>query len=73
MIMYIVNHAGDVVVEANGQGTDTVLSSVTYTLPNNVENLTLTGTGNINGTGNELANVLIGNSGPQHAQRRRRD
>src|SRR5262249_958261 len=29
----------------------------------NVENLTLTGTGDINGTGNVLANVITGNSG----------
>jgi Ca2+-binding RTX toxin-like protein len=40
-----------------------VLSSVTYILSNNIENLTLTGTGNINGTGNNLANTIIGNSG----------
>ena len=29
---YIVNHAGDVVIEASRQGTDTVLSSVSYRL-----------------------------------------
>jgi Ca2+-binding RTX toxin-like protein len=39
-----------------------VLSSVTYTLSSNVENLTLTGTTAINGTGNALNNALIGNS-----------
>ena len=44
-------------------GTDTVQSSVTWTLGSNVENLTLTGTSNINGTGNVLKNALVGNSG----------
>ena len=60
---YVVDHAGVSVTEAAGQGTDTVLSSVNTTLSNNVENLTLTGTGDINGTGNGAANVISGNSG----------
>ncbi|HEV7267900.1 MAG TPA: calcium-binding protein, partial [Falsiroseomonas sp.] len=60
---YIVDQAGDVVTEATGAGTDTVLSSVTYSLTANVENLTLTGAAAINGTGNGLANLLTGNSG----------
>ncbi len=60
---YVVNATGDVVTELAGEGTDLVQSSVTYTLGNNVENMTLTGTAAINGTGNSLDNVLIGNSG----------
>ena len=59
---YVVDNAGDVVTEGSGAGTDIVNSSVAYTLPINVENLTLTGTSAINGTGNDLANILIGNS-----------
>ncbi|MDI1278941.1 calcium-binding protein, partial [Methylobacter sp.] len=59
---YIINNVGDVVIENTDEGTDTVQSSVSYTLGANVENLTLTGTAAINGTGNGLDNVLIGNS-----------
>jgi Ca2+-binding RTX toxin-like protein len=40
-----------------------VQSSATYTLSNNVENLILTGSSNISGTGNALDNVIVGNSG----------
>ncbi len=60
---YTVNNAGDLVIEALNQGTDTVQASIFYTLPNNVENLLLTGTGNLNGTGNALNNQITGNSG----------
>ncbi|HYF32499.1 MAG TPA: type I secretion C-terminal target domain-containing protein [Chitinophagaceae bacterium] len=61
--IYIVNSASDVVTENANEGTDLVQSSVTYTLTDNIENLTLTGTSNLNGTGNGLANTITGNSG----------
>jgi len=60
--IFIVNSAGDVVVEYFNEGIDKVSSSVTYTLPVNVENLTLTGSQAINGTGNDLANTITGNA-----------
>ncbi|ESQ91527.1 hypothetical protein ABAC460_05960 [Asticcacaulis sp. AC460] len=60
---YVVDAAGDVTTEAEGAGTDTVRSSVSWTLGANVEILLLTGTAANNGTGNELNNILTGNSG----------
>jgi Ca2+-binding RTX toxin-like protein len=59
---YVVDDPGDQVVENPNEGNDTVESSITYTLPDNVENLTLTGTTAINGIGNALDNVIYGNS-----------
>jgi Ca2+-binding RTX toxin-like protein len=61
--IYVVDNAGDTVVENGGEGTDAVQSSVSHTLADNVENLTLTGTGAINGTGNADNNTIIGNNG----------
>jgi Ca2+-binding RTX toxin-like protein len=59
---YGVDRATDRVSELVGEGTDTVEASVTFTLPAEVERLTLTGTTAINGTGNDLANILTGNA-----------
>lgn len=61
--LYVVDAAGDVVVENVAEGSDTVQASVSYTLSANVENLNLSGSSAINGTGNALNNVLAGNSG----------
>ena len=57
----------DLVEEAAGAGTDIVNSTApSYILPNEVENLTLTGAGSIDGTGNGLANIITGNTGNNH-------
>jgi uncharacterized delta-60 repeat protein len=60
---YIVDNVGDKVFENANEGIDLIQSSVTYTLSANVENLTLIGTGAINGTGNDSANSITGNTG----------
>ena len=59
---YYVDSAQDTVVEQANEGTDTVYSSVDFTLGSYVENLTLLGNTVINGSGNDLANVLTGNT-----------
>lgn len=60
---YVVDRAADVVTESANQGTDSVLAAASYVLGPNLENLTLTGSAAINGTGNGLNNVLNGNGG----------
>ncbi|KRD96101.1 hypothetical protein ASE63_11805 [Bosea sp. Root381] len=61
---YTVDDAGDVVVEAAGGGTDTVQTTLAaYTLGAELENLTYTGAGTFAGTGNELANRIVGGAG----------
>ena len=60
--IYVVDNLGDAVLENSGDGSDTTQSSISYTLTDNVENLTLTGNAAIDGTGNELDNVITGNS-----------
>jgi hypothetical protein len=60
---YLVDNAGDAVIENAGEGADTVRSPVHFTLPANVENLILTGVADLQGYGNGLVNALSGNSG----------
>ena len=55
--------SGDVIEELLGGGTDTVNASESYTLSTNIENLILSGSANINGTGSDDANVITGNNG----------
>ena len=50
--IYVVDSTSDTVTESSSEGTDTIQASVTYTASSNVENLTLTGSRDINGTGN---------------------
>ena len=52
----------DTITEDSNAGIDNVQSSISYTLANNFENLTLTGKTAINGTGNDLDNTLTGNA-----------
>ncbi|MGV9008957.1 beta strand repeat-containing protein [Brevundimonas sp.] len=59
--IYVVSVAGDTTFEVAGEGTDFVLTSLgTYSLANNIEYLTYTGTAQFTGTGNAGNNVITG-------------
>ncbi len=60
---YYVESSSDNAYEYAGQGTDIVYASIGHTLRANIERLTLTGTGNLIGKGNDLANIINGNNG----------
>jgi microcystin-dependent protein len=60
---YVVDNGGDAVIENANEGTDTVLVGFHFALPVNVENLTLQGSADLQGYGNDLVNVITGNSG----------
>ena len=59
---FVVDNGADFVVEQMDSGTDTVLSSISYSLHLELENLTLRGAAAIDGTGNYRVNRMFGNS-----------
>jgi len=64
---FVTSTTGYMIVENSGQGTDTISTNVTFNLSAfsslaNIENLTLTGTDLINGTGNAANNTIVGNA-----------
>jgi serralysin len=60
---YVVDVPGDIITELPSGGTDKVLSFISYTLSENIENLELLGITDIDGTGNDFVNNIIGNFG----------
>ena len=61
--VYYVDSVRDIVIEHTDEGTDRVYASLIYVLGDNLENLSLLSTSNINGTGNSGNNSITGNSG----------
>jgi Ca2+-binding RTX toxin-like protein len=63
--LYVIgaDDAGALITEYLNEGIDTVRSEITFTLAANVEKLVLTGSGDVTGTGNDLANTLTGTAG----------
>jgi len=60
---FVVNKVNDVVQDSYTTGSNTILSSVNYVLPTNVNTLILTGNGNLTGTGNSANHLVMGNAG----------
>ena len=61
--LYYVNNIGDTVTESGGAGYDTVVATVGYTLPTNVEAMYVIGAG-LTGTGSGNADSLLSSGGP---------
>ncbi len=59
---YVIDDIGDQITEFGGGGTDTVVSSISYVLGADLENLILTGTAAIDATGNDGNNYIVGNT-----------
>jgi trimeric autotransporter adhesin len=60
---YVVDDSSDLVTEVADQGHDVIFSTVSYTIAEHVEELVLTGSGDVNATGNADTNILTGNTG----------
>src|SRR5262245_14535437 len=62
---YVVDHIGDLIRDSGTNGVDEVVTSMSYSLAtlSSIESLTLSGNAAINGSGNELPNLMTGNSG----------
>lgn len=61
--LYLVDSERDRIVELEDEGEDTIVAEVSLRLPDEVENLTLEGSDDLAGTGNDLDNAIIGNDG----------
>ncbi|PTQ12339.1 hypothetical protein CLG96_07345 [Sphingomonas oleivorans] len=59
--IYFIDNGGDLVIEVANAGRDRVETTISYTLPENIEELRLRSAGSISGTGNGLANRITGN------------
>jgi Ca2+-binding RTX toxin-like protein len=57
--VYVIHNSADTIIENVGEGHDTVMADVSFTLPANVEDLILSGSANLTGTGNTLDNWLL--------------
>ena len=60
---FVVDNTSDIVTDTSATASNTIVSSVNYTLPTDVQYLTLTGTSALTGTGNSLLDLIVGNTG----------
>jgi Ca2+-binding RTX toxin-like protein len=60
---FVINNVADVITASANAASNSIFSSVSYVMPANVQNLTLTGSDNLTATGNTISNVITGNAG----------
>lgn len=61
--VFYVDDIGDIVIKQGNRGFSEVKSTISYQLTDNIKTLTLLGSDDLNGTGNDLNNLILGNSG----------